>query len=101
MGVLGQLAIFFQQLRRIAARTAIDAVGLQSAATATIATLRPVIVTTPATTVVIPTIIIQGRVFLNSGPPLGKFAGRRIALSFRCSPAAEPSTQYLPWLSGN
>ena len=51
--VVRQLAVFLEQLRRVAARTAVDAVELLAAALLTI-------VVTPAAPAVIPTIIVQG-----------------------------------------
>jgi hypothetical protein len=50
--VVRQLAVFLEQLRRVAARTAVDAVELLPAALLTIVT--------PAAPAVIPTVIVQG-----------------------------------------
>ena len=59
MGVLGQLAVFFQQLRRIAAGAAINAVELLTTT---------VLAITAAPPTVIPTSIVQGVRFPNARP---------------------------------
>jgi hypothetical protein len=56
---VGQLAIFFQHLGRIAARPAVDPVDLLTSALLTIATAPT------AAVVVIPVVIIQGNLSLN------------------------------------
>ena len=67
MGIVRQLAVFFEHLRRIAPRPAVYPVELL-AATATIWT---VVSAAPATTV-IATIVVQGRLFLKT--PGDRFA---------------------------
>jgi hypothetical protein len=71
MGILRQLAKLLQHLRGVAAGTAIDPIGRLAATAA----LRAIVATAPpaivVAVIVVATIIVQGRVFLNPASPLG------------------------------
>jgi hypothetical protein len=87
VGIVRLLAIFFQQLRGVAARATVNAVDLlaiAAAVTTTTAALRTVVVPAPAPAVVT-TNIVQGGSFLNPVLPLGTCTGwqRRCSLNRR------------------
>ncbi len=87
--VMGELAILLQQLRSIAPRPAVDSIDLLAAA------LLAVVVTAPATAV-IPTINIQGWLFLKTGPPPGIRSGWLVSCHFATAHCPDPWSRHLP-----